>query len=71
MIFFFGGKGEGSIGVRDDFGQDFLYMYLNTFLSTSVELWYNGTQERASWYSECHKSNSSVCNCDKRRLPFT
>ena len=43
MIFFFGGKGEGSIDVREDFGQDFLYLCLNTFLSTSVELWYNGT----------------------------
>ena len=31
------------MGIREDFGQDFLYLYLDTFLSPSVELWYNGT----------------------------
>ena len=34
---------EGSIGVREDFGQNFIYLYLNTSLSTSVEVWYDGT----------------------------
>ena len=38
MIFLFGGKGEGSIGIREDFGQDFIFVlkYFFEYISRTL-----------------------------------